>query len=87
MITRKAGPALAAGCTDGLQTGVGNAAVGLGAGRTGRARGRARGRVQRRHRRPRDIGGELTANPVVRKLTFTGSTEIGKVLMRSAPAR
>ena len=30
----------------------------------------------------RDIGGELTRNPLVRKLTFTGSTEIGKVLMR-----
>jgi len=28
------------------------------------------------------IGGELTANPLVRKLSFTGSTEIGKVLMQ-----
>ena len=30
----------------------------------------------------RAIGGELTANPDVQKVTFTGSTEIGKVLMR-----
>jgi succinate-semialdehyde dehydrogenase/glutarate-semialdehyde dehydrogenase len=30
----------------------------------------------------RKVGGELTSNPIVRKLTFTGSTEIGKVLMR-----
>jgi len=30
----------------------------------------------------RAIGGEMTANPLVRKLTFTGSTEVGKVLMR-----
>ncbi|MBT3908567.1 MAG: aldehyde dehydrogenase family protein, partial [Rhodospirillaceae bacterium] len=29
----------------------------------------------------RDIGGEITSNPTVRKLSFTGSTEIGKVLM------
>jgi succinate-semialdehyde dehydrogenase/glutarate-semialdehyde dehydrogenase len=30
------------------------------------------------------IGGELTSNPTVRKITFTGSTEIGKVLMRQS---
>ena len=29
----------------------------------------------------REIGGEITSNPIVRKVTFTGSTEIGKVLM------
>ena len=29
----------------------------------------------------REIGGEMTSNPIVRKLTFTGSTEVGKVLM------
>src|SRR5436190_10272895 len=28
-----------------------------------------------------EIGGEMTSNPTVRKLTFTGSTEIGKLLM------
>src|SRR5260370_39821892 len=28
-----------------------------------------------------EIGGEMTSNPIVRKLSFTGSTEIGKVLM------
>jgi succinate-semialdehyde dehydrogenase/glutarate-semialdehyde dehydrogenase len=28
-----------------------------------------------------DIGGELTSNPIVRKLSFTGSTEIGRQLM------
>ena len=28
------------------------------------------------------IGGEMTGNPLVRKLTFTGSTEVGKILMR-----
>ena len=29
----------------------------------------------------KEIGGEMTSNPIVRKLTFTGSTEIGKLLM------
>ena len=29
----------------------------------------------------REIGGELTSNPMVRKLSFTGSTEVGKLLM------
>jgi succinate-semialdehyde dehydrogenase/glutarate-semialdehyde dehydrogenase len=33
-----------------------------------------------------EIGGELTANPTVRKLTFTGSTEIGKLLMEQCAA-
>jgi succinate-semialdehyde dehydrogenase/glutarate-semialdehyde dehydrogenase len=32
----------------------------------------------------RDIGGEMTANPDVRKLTFTGSTEVGRLLMKQS---
>jgi succinate-semialdehyde dehydrogenase/glutarate-semialdehyde dehydrogenase len=32
----------------------------------------------------REIGGELTASPIVRKVTFTGSTEIGKVLLKQS---
>lgn len=35
-------------------------------------------------RDPAPVGQELTRNPVVRKLTFTGSTEVGKILMRQA---
>ncbi|MEX2009796.1 MAG: aldehyde dehydrogenase family protein, partial [Dongiaceae bacterium] len=34
----------------------------------------------------REIGGEMTANPTVRKLSFTGSTEIGKLLMQACAA-
>ncbi|MEQ9122561.1 MAG: NAD-dependent succinate-semialdehyde dehydrogenase, partial [Alphaproteobacteria bacterium] len=34
----------------------------------------------------REIGGELTGNPIVKKVTFTGSTEIGKVLMEQCAA-
>jgi len=33
-----------------------------------------------------EIGGELTSNPIVRKLTFTGSTEVGKLLMEQCAA-
>jgi succinate-semialdehyde dehydrogenase/glutarate-semialdehyde dehydrogenase len=32
----------------------------------------------------REIGGEMTSNPDVRKLTFTGSTEVGRTLMRQS---
>jgi succinate-semialdehyde dehydrogenase/glutarate-semialdehyde dehydrogenase len=32
----------------------------------------------------RAIGGELTGNPIVRKITFTGSTEVGRVLLAQA---
>ena len=53
MITRKAGPALAAGCTMVLEAGDRDAVLGAGAVRTGRARRRAEGRVLVRHRRRR----------------------------------
>ncbi len=35
---------------------------------------------------PIAIGGELCANPTVRKLSFTGSTEVGRILMRQCAA-
>jgi succinate-semialdehyde dehydrogenase/glutarate-semialdehyde dehydrogenase len=82
MITRKAGPALAVGCTMILkpagQTPYSALALAVLAERAGIPAGvfnvvtGASGA----------IGGELTANPIVRKLTFTGSTEIGKLLMQ-----
>ena len=82
MITRKAGPALAAGCTFVLQAGERDAALGPGPGRARRARRHSRRRVQRHHRhRPARSAREMTSNPLVRCLTFTGSTEIGKLLM------
>jgi succinate-semialdehyde dehydrogenase/glutarate-semialdehyde dehydrogenase len=81
MITRKAGPALAAGCTfickpagqtpySALAAAVLAERAGLPAGVLNIVTGDARA-----------IGGEMTSNPIVRKLTFTGSTEIGKQLM------
>ena len=81
MITRKAGPAIASGCTVVLkpasQTPFSALALAELAGRAGIPNGVfnvVTGSAG-------DIGGELTANPLVRKLSFTGSTEVGKLLM------
>jgi succinate-semialdehyde dehydrogenase/glutarate-semialdehyde dehydrogenase len=82
MITRKAGPALAAGCTfvckPALQTPYSALAMAELAARAGVPAG-VFNIVTGRNSSA--IGGEMTSNPIVRKLTFTGSTEIGKRLM------
>lgn len=86
MITRKAGPAFAAGCAMVLkpasQTPFSAIALAVLAERAGLPVGLfsiVTGSA-------REIGAEMTANPVVRKLTFTGSTEVGAELYRqSAP--
>ena len=86
MITRKAGPAFAAGCAMVLkpasQTPFSAIALAVLAERAGLPKGLfsvVTGSA-------REIGAEMTANPVVRKLTFTGSTEVGAELYRqSAP--
>ncbi|WP_068111317.1 NAD-dependent succinate-semialdehyde dehydrogenase [Tropicimonas marinistellae] len=84
MITRKAGPALAAGCAMVLkpaeQTPFSAIALAVLAERAGLPAGLLSvltGDAQA-------IGGAMTASPVVRKLTFTGSTEIGILLMRQS---
>ncbi len=81
MITRKVGPALAAGCTAVIkpasQTPYSALALCVLAERAGIPAGVLNvvtGSAQ-------VIGAELTANPIVRKLSFTGSTEVGKQLM------
>jgi succinate-semialdehyde dehydrogenase/glutarate-semialdehyde dehydrogenase len=86
MITRKAGPAFAAGCAMVLkpasQTPFSAIAIAVLAERAGLPKGLfsvITGSAAA-------IGGEMTSNPVVRKLTFTGSTEIGTELYKqSAP--
>ncbi|WP_375600292.1 NADP-dependent succinate-semialdehyde dehydrogenase [Devosia sp. Naph2] len=86
MITRKAGPALAAGCAMVLkpasQTPFSAIALAVLAERAGLPKGLfsvVTGSA-------RAIGGEMTASPIVRKLTFTGSTEVGAELYKqSAP--
>lgn len=87
MITRKAGPALAAGCTIVLkpaeQTPLTALALGLLAQRAGLPAGVLNIVTGDASDAPA-IGLELTSNPIVRKLSFTGSTEVGKLLMRQA---
>jgi len=82
MITRKAGPALAAGCTfvckPAMQTPYSALAMAELAARAGVPAG-VLNIVTGADAAA--IGGEMTSNPVVRKLTFTGSTAVGKRLM------
>jgi succinate-semialdehyde dehydrogenase/glutarate-semialdehyde dehydrogenase len=82
MITRKIAPALAAGCTvvvkPAEQTPLSALAI---AELAQRARLPA-GVINVVTGDAATIGGELTSNPLVRKLSFTGSTEVGKLLMR-----
>ena len=83
MITRKAGPALGRRLPDCAETGDTDAPFGVGAGRAGRtAPAFPRAFSAWSPAPPPAIGGEMTGNPMVRKPTFTGSTEIGKVLMQ-----
>lgn len=86
MITRKAGPAFAAGCAMVLkpasQTPFSAIAIAILAERAGLPKGLFSVLTGS----ARAIGGEMTASPVVRKLTFTGSTEVGAELYKqSAP--
>ena len=84
MITRKAGPALASGCTmiakpaestplSALALAVLSERAGIPAGVFNVLTGDAK-----------EIGGEMTSNPDVQKITFTGSTEVGRLLMRQS---
>jgi succinate-semialdehyde dehydrogenase/glutarate-semialdehyde dehydrogenase len=81
MITRKAGPALAAGCTMVLKPATATPYSALALAELGERAGLPKGVFNVVTGASGAIGGELTANPLVRKLTFTGSTEIGKVLL------
>jgi succinate-semialdehyde dehydrogenase/glutarate-semialdehyde dehydrogenase len=84
MITRKLAPALAAGCTvvvkPAEQTPLTALALAVLAERAGFPAG-VFNIVTGSAQNAAVIGGELTANPTVRKLSFTGSTEVGRLLM------
>jgi succinate-semialdehyde dehydrogenase/glutarate-semialdehyde dehydrogenase len=81
MITRKVGPALAAGCTVVVKPASQTPFSALALADLAERAGVPRGVFNVLTGAAREIGGELTSNPIVRKLSFTGSTEIGKVLM------
>jgi len=82
MITRKAGPALAAGCTMVVKPASATPYSALAMAELAARAGVPRGVLSVVTGSATAIGGEMSTNPIVRKLTFTGSTEIGKQLMQ-----
>jgi succinate-semialdehyde dehydrogenase/glutarate-semialdehyde dehydrogenase len=81
MITRKAGPALAAGCTMVIKPASQTPFTALAMAELAERAGIPKGVLSVVTGSASEIGAELTANPTVRKLSFTGSTEIGAKLM------
>ncbi len=85
MITRKVGPALAAGCAivarPAAETPLSALALGVLADRAGLPKGLLSIIPSSRSS---DIGKEFCENPAIRKLTFTGSTEVGRILLKQA---
>ena len=82
MITRKCGPALAAGCPVVVKPASQTPFSALALAELAERAGLPKGVFNVVTGSATAVGGELTANPIVRKLSFTGSTEIGKLLMR-----
>jgi len=81
MITRKVGPALAAGCTIVCKPATQTPYSALALAELAERAGIPPGVFNVVTGSAAQIGGEMTSNPLVRKVTFTGSTEIGKKLM------
>jgi succinate-semialdehyde dehydrogenase/glutarate-semialdehyde dehydrogenase len=81
MITRKAGPAIGAGCTVVLKPAGQTPYSALALAELAERAGVPKGVFNVITGSAKEIGAELTSNPIVRKLSFTGSTEVGKVLM------
>lgn len=82
MITRKAGPALAAGCTMVLKPASQTPYSALALVELAHRAGIPAGVLSVVTGSAGEVGGELTGNSLVRKLSFTGSTEIGRQLMQ-----
>ena len=84
MITRKMGPALAAGCTMVLKPASATPLSALALAVLAEEAGIPAGVFSVVTGSARAIGGEMTRNPTVRKISFTGSTEVGRELMRQS---
>jgi succinate-semialdehyde dehydrogenase/glutarate-semialdehyde dehydrogenase len=84
MITRKCGAALAAGCTVVVKPASQTPYSALALAELAERAGIPRGVLNIVSGSAAAIGGELTSNPIVRKITFTGSTEVGKLLMKQS---
>ncbi|WP_213777961.1 NADP-dependent succinate-semialdehyde dehydrogenase [Caballeronia sp. dw_276] len=86
MITRKVGPALAAGCPIVVKPAEATPFSAFAMAVLAERAGVPKGVLNIVTGDPKAIGAELTSNPVVRKLSFTGSTQVGRLLMaQSAP--
>jgi len=82
MLARKIGPAIAAGCTSVVKPASMTPYSGLAWGLIAEEAGLPSGVINVVTGSASEIGSEICENPSVRKLTFTGSTEIGRVLMK-----
>ena len=81
MITRKVAPALAAGCPVVVKPAESTPLSALALAVLAEQAGFPPGVFNVVTGNPAEVGGELTANPIVRKLSFTGSTGVGRLLM------
>jgi succinate-semialdehyde dehydrogenase/glutarate-semialdehyde dehydrogenase len=84
MLARKIAPALAAGCTAVVKPASQTPYSGLAWGALCEEVGFPKGTVNVVTGSAAEIGDEICANPLVKKITFTGSTEVGKVLIQKA---
>ena len=84
MITRKVGPALAAGCTIVAKPATATPYSATALAELAERAGVPAGVFNVVTGSAGAIGGEMTSNPIVRKITFTGSTEVGKMLMEQS---
>ena len=82
MITRKGSAALAAGCTIVIKPAESTPYSALALAELAERAGMPKGVLNIVTGVPEVVGGELTSSPVVRKLSFTGSTEVGRLLLR-----
>jgi succinate-semialdehyde dehydrogenase/glutarate-semialdehyde dehydrogenase len=86
MLSRKIGPAIAAGCTAVVKPASQTPYSGLAWGALCEEVGVPKGVVNIVTGSASEIGDELCANPIVKKITFTGSTEVGKMLIQKSAA-
>ena len=84
MITRKVAPALAAGCTMVIKPATQTPHSALALAELAERAGVPKGVINILTGPAKELGAELTSNPTVRKITFTGSTEVGRVLMQQS---
>ncbi|WP_267381420.1 MULTISPECIES: NAD-dependent succinate-semialdehyde dehydrogenase [unclassified Sphingomonas] len=86
MITRKAAPALAAGCTMVVKPAEQTPLTAFALADLAARAGVPAGVLNVVTGKARVVGAELTSNPLVRKITFTGSTEVGRILIAQSAA-